>query len=128
MLTRAQSDAIREHVALDEPILRLIRLARTDLFEGPTHVVDEDDHEPYPGFPAACEMIRAALPSDGLYVDVDIDEVIGDVEPHWHGCECGCEPNDSDAPVGYYPESVLHVDQRDVVRVLVGRELSGYVL
>lgn len=124
MLTKAQSDAIREHVALDEPVLRLIRLANTDLYEGPTHVED-DDPDRYPGFPAACEMIRAALPSGDLYIDVEIDEVIGDSEPHW--CGCGCEPDDPDAPVGYYPESVLRVDQRDVVRVLVGRELSGYV-
>jgi hypothetical protein len=129
MLTRAQTDAIREHVALDTHINRLIRLARTDLYEGPAQlVVDEDDHEPYPGFVAACEMIREAIPRSDLYLDVEIDEVIGDVEPHWHGCECGCEPDDPDAPVGYYPESVLHVDQRDVVRMLVGRELSEYVL
>ncbi len=62
-----------------------------------------------------------------FYLDVEFDEVIGDSEPHIHGCECGCEPDDPDAPDGYYPESVLYVNQRDVVRVLVGHELSEYV-
>lgn len=35
MLTKTQTDAIREHVALDEPIRRLISLATTDLYNGP---------------------------------------------------------------------------------------------
>lgn len=128
MLTSAQTDAIREHVALDTHIKRLVRLAMADLYAGPAHVmIDEDDHEPYPGFAAACEMIREAIPRSDLYIDVEIDEVIGDTEPHMHGCECGCDPDDPDAPIGYYPENVRCVDSREVVRALVGRELSEHI-
>lgn len=109
MLTRTQTDAIREHVALSEPTLRLIRLANTDLYEGPGIIsTDEDDHDAWPGFAAACEMIREAIPRSDLYLDLDCDEVIGDVEP-----------DDS--------ERVLCVDHRHVVSVLVGRELSRHV-
>ncbi len=69
MLTSAQVDAIREHVELDEPILRLVRLARTDLYEGPVHVTVDDDDDPYPGFVSACRMIREAIPRTDLYLD-----------------------------------------------------------
>lgn len=108
MLTRTQADAIREHVALDEPIRRLISLATTDLYHGP--IITEEEHgdeaDSYPGFVTACRMIRDAMPRADLYI-ID-DEVIGDVEPL---LDC----------------DVLHVDSRVVVRVLVGAELSRYV-
>lgn len=108
MLTKAQADAIRLHVALDEPICRLINLATTDLHAGPSYVeADEDDHDPWPGFAAACRLIRDAVPRSDLYIDLDTDEVIGDIEP--------------------LLERVLHVDNRVVVRALVGTELSRYV-
>lgn len=108
MLTKAQTDAIREHVALEEPIRRLISLATTDLYNGPIYVeVDEDDHDAWPGFAAACRLIRDALPSSDLFIDLDTDEVIGDIEP--------------------LLDNVLHVDQRVVVSALVGRELARYV-
>jgi len=106
MLTRAQANAIREHVALDEPIRRLISLATTDLYHGPIAVEDDGD-DTYPGFPAACRMIGEAMPRSDLYI-VD-DEVIGDVEPLLDDCEVTC------------------VDSRLVVRVLVGSELARYV-
>jgi len=110
MLTRTQANAIRDHVALDEPIRRLISLATTDLYHGPLVVEDEhgDEADGYPGFVAACRMIGDAMPRSDLYI-VD-DEVIGDVEPLL-GDEDG----------------VLCVDSRLVVRVLVGAELSRYV-
>jgi len=109
MLTRAQANAIREHVALDEPIRRLISLATTDLYHGPLAVEDDGD-DTYPGFPAACRMISDAMPCSDLYIDLDVDEVIdgiGDNEP--------------------LLENVLHVDSRVVVRVLVGAELARHV-
>jgi len=109
MLTQAQRDAIRMHVALDEPIRRLISLATTDLHSGPIYTeVDEDDTDTWPGFVAACRIIRDALPSSDLYIDLDTDEVISD----------GPEP---------LLDNVLHVDNRVVVRALVGAELSRYV-
>jgi hypothetical protein len=128
MLTRAQTDAIREHVVLDEHTRELIRLACADLYHGPIHAAfDGEDLDRWPGFPAACEMIREAVPRTDLYLDVEIDEVIGDEEPHWHGPGCGCVPDTGDEVTGYYPEHVLRVDSRDVVRALVGSELARYV-
>lgn len=113
MLTSAQVDAIREHVELDEPILRLVRLACTDLYEGPVHVTtdDDDDDDPYPGFVSACRMIREAIPRTDLYLDTEADVVIGDTEPD--------DPEDL--------THVLCVDHRIVVRALVGRELAEYL-
>jgi hypothetical protein len=109
MLTRAQANAIREHVELDEPIRRLISLATTDLYHGPIITAEEhgDEADAYPGFVAACRMIGDAMPRSDLYIDLDVDEVIGEIEPLF--------------------DNVLHVDNRDVVRVLVGAELSRYV-
>lgn len=109
MLTRTQIDAIHEYIAIDEPVRRLISLARTDLYHGPLgDRLDEDDADPYPGFVAACRMIGDAMPRADLYI-VD-DEVIGDVEPLL-GDDC----------------DVMRVDSRLVVRLLVGAELSQYV-
>lgn len=109
MLTPAQVDAIREHVALEEPIRRLISLATTDLYHGPVYVeVDEDDCDAWPGFAAACRIIRDAMPGSDLFIDLETDEVIGDGE----------EP---------LLDHVLCVDSRDVVGALVGRELARYV-
>lgn len=123
MLTPSQVTAIRDHVALDERTQELIRLARWDLYNGPT--VSEDN---YPGFTKACSLISEALPSTDLYLDVEIDEVIGDTEPHWHSKECGCDGDEPDTcVVGYYPEHVIRVDSRNVVSALVGRELARYV-
>lgn len=125
MLTQAQRDAIRMHVALDEPIRRLISLATTDLYCGPLYVeVDEDDTDTWPGFVAACRIIRDAMPSSDLYLDLDVDEVIGETEPEWLAGDD--EDQDDDVP-RYRPDCVLHVDNRVVVRTLVGAELSRYV-
>jgi hypothetical protein len=121
MLTQSQIDAIREHVALDDHTQELIRLATWDLYEGPSGASEESD---YPGFSAAVDMISKAIEVSDLYIDVEIDEVIGDTEPHWHG-DCSCD--ETTDVVGYYPDTVLHVDSREVVRALVGRELAEYV-
>jgi len=120
MLTQSQIQAIKAHVALDERTQELIRLATRDLYNGPGHVNDED----YPGFSAAVHLISDAFEATDLYLDNEIDEVIGDTEPHWHG-ECGC--TEESEIVGYYPEHVIHLDARDVVRYVVGKELARYV-
>ncbi len=125
MLTANQIEAIRAHVALDERTRELIRLARWDLYNGP---INDDPEVNYPGFPAACSLISDAIEVSDLYLDVEIDEVIGDTEPHWHSTDCGCDGDDPDAcEVGYYPEHVIRVDARNVVQALVGRELARYV-
>lgn len=110
MLTQAQADAIREYVAIAEPIRRLISLAKTDLYNGPIYVdadEDEDDHDAWPGFAAACQIIRDAMPCGDLFIDLEDDEVLGDVEPLLDG--------------------VLCVDHRVVVSTLVGEALARYV-
>lgn len=113
MLTHSQIAAIRAHVALDERTQELIRLATADLYNGPNANEDED----YPGFVPACHMIREAFEVTDLYIDTEIDEVIGDTEPSF-------DPEDE---CSYSPDTVLHLDSRDVVRALVGSELARYV-
>ena len=116
MLTQAQIQAVRAHVALDERTQELIRLATADLYHGPYANEDED----YPGFVAACHMIRDAFEPTDLYIDMQVDEVIGDTEPTFLDDE-------PDAEIGYYASDVLHLDSRDVVRAVVGSELARYV-
>jgi hypothetical protein len=113
MLTQSQIQAIRDHVALDERTQELIRLATADLYHGP--YANEDEN--YPGFVPACHMIRDAFEATDLYLDTEIGEVIGDSEPSY----------DLDDDRSYSPETVLHLDSRDVVRALVGSELARYV-
>ncbi|HEY8926184.1 MAG TPA: hypothetical protein VIU64_17500 [Polyangia bacterium] len=126
MLTRAQADAIREHVALGEHVRRLIGLARADLYHGPIRgALDDEERAEWPGFFTACEMIAAELPRSDLYIDLDVDEVIGESEPRWHGPECGCAEDPEVAC--YHPDVVLHVDRSTVVRALVGSELARHV-
>lgn len=108
MLTPAQADAIREYVALEEPIRRLVTLATTDLHHGPIHHDRDEDDDPWPGFDAACAIIRDAIPSSDLFIDIDVDEVIGDSEP-----DC--------------VENVVRVDSRLVRRVLIGSALARYI-
>lgn len=108
MLTPAQADAIREYIALEEPIRRLVILATTDLYHGPIHRDRDEDDDPWPGFAAACAIIRDAIPSSDLFIDTDADEVIGDSEPD-------------------FAESVVRVDSRLVRRVLVGSTLARYI-
>lgn len=113
MLTASQAASIRAHFALDARTQELINLARADLFHGPGANDDED----YPGFAAACHIIRESLDVGDLYVDSDFDDVIGDTEPSY----------DPDDDTSYSPDRVVHVDSREVVRVLVGTELARYV-
>ena len=127
----AHERAIRDHVKLDDRTRELISLANRDLYEGPIDVwtADDDTLKRWPGFSAACCMIADALPAGDLWIDVEIDEVIGDSEPEWHHEECHedespCATGDA---IHYYPDSVLHVDQREVWRALVGRELAAHL-
>jgi hypothetical protein len=104
MLTQSQIQAVKAHVALDERTQELIRLARADLYNGPNANHDED----YPGFAPACHLISEAFEATDLYLDTDSDEVMES------------EPDE-------VTEFVVHLDSRDVVRYVVGKELARYV-
>jgi hypothetical protein len=108
MLTKAQTQAIRAHVALDERTQDLIRLATADLMHGPSFYHDED--EDYPGFSAAVDLISQAIEVTDLYIDTSCDEIVAESDLEH-----------------VFPADVLHLDSRYVVRALVGRKLLEYV-
>jgi hypothetical protein len=127
MLTSSQEKAIRSFVLADvgDDIKRLIRLANWDLYYGPGVDYTEssepiaDDGETWPGFSKACREIRDALDVGTLYID-DQSDCVSDREP-----ECQCD-NREDCD-GSCCNDWYSVEPRDVLSIVVGKELAPYV-
>lgn len=90
---------------LDDETRRLINQANFDLYHGPCQ---EDD---WPGFVTACRKVKLALADlpRVLFVDSDSDSVTDS------------EPTEDDGG------DWRHLDARDVMRAIVGKELVDYV-
>lgn len=112
MLTKTQETAIREYYTLADNVRDMIRGATWDLFNGPLSVDDADDQgiKRWRGFTHACRVIRDALDVGDLWIGED--GLISESEPDWTE-EC--------------PDVWCQVDSSLVRRVLVGRELAGYL-
>ena len=104
-----------------EPVKRLVNAANFDLYFGPYSEGNEPDGDgwKYPGFGEACKAISDAM--DGVsevWVDTDCDCVMEN-EP---------EGEEIDGEY-YYPswDSIYHFERRDVLRILLGKELPSYI-
>lgn len=96
---------------LPADIKSLIAQANSDLYYGPNQ--DED----YIGFVPACNAIGKALDDIGdLYVDLQSEEVF-DKEPQ------GFE----DEGEWFEPGDYCHLERRDVLKRIVGRELASHL-
>jgi hypothetical protein len=124
---------VRDHVALDEEISALIAMALCDLYDGPLAAGHQnDDGVTYPGFLAACDRIRAALPTADVWVNTQVGYA-QDSEPEWtepcYADECdgyGCDECD-EGRTWVNPEDWTQLDARAVREALVGKELTAYL-
>lgn len=111
-----REQSIRAFVQLDAATERLISSANFDLYNGPTGADDD-----YPGFVKACRQIRAMLADvDDLYVDEQSGEVF-DTEPLF------CDGCDDENCTGEDFGDWYHYERRDVLAILVGKELVFYI-
>jgi hypothetical protein len=121
---------------LDESVRNLIAQANFDLYYGPSGTDEE-----YPGFETATKTIKeglAGIPST-LYIDAD-SETWSDTEPQSEQCEA-CLGHGVDVKVGsgsqcsecmgqgtFDPAGEwYHLERKDLLTAIVGRELAGYV-
>ena len=120
-MKKAIHQYFREKGIYTDAINRLINTANFDLYYGPTPEGDEPDGDGwrYPGFTGACAQIKDAL---------------DDVREIWFDSNCGevldREPQGEEVD-GEYIEpfwgDYLHLERKDVLRILLGRELVSYI-
>lgn len=122
MASKNIDKAVREHFNLSDDIRRLIRLANYDLYNGP--IGEPDDGKPWPGFSKACDIVKEYMPDGDIWIDDQSDEIM-DSEPNWWYPECEDENPDE---IYYNSEDVAVYHKRDIVKILVGSELAGYVM
>lgn len=110
---------VQQQYPLTDDVRHVISAATTDLYFGPLSVADRmNGGQPYPGFHAAFEQIRDAVENvTDLWVDRDSDAVSeSEPEGEWIDGEW-FEPGGES----------WHLERRDVLRALLGRELATYV-
>ena len=110
---------VRERFPLSADVNRLISAATFDLWHGPQRAGEViDDQWVYPGFSEAVDLIRKALDVVcELWIDRDSD------------CTADSEPQSEEID-GQWCEPAgdwWHLERRDVLRVLLGKELATYV-
>jgi hypothetical protein len=107
-----------EWLASNPEVSTLINQANWDLYNGPP-----SDRDGYPGFTSATRTISSALNDvSDLWVSTECNDWL-DTQPCW---EC-VDDETGELLEGENPEFWAHVDRRDVLRAIVGRELVEYV-
>jgi len=145
------NEYIKEHI--DQPTLKLIRLANYDLHFGPA--LASDCNEPATdeygnenewsgfSFEKACKLIKEALEDvpHKLYIDI-MCENYSDSEPQYEDCpvcdKSGMTVNDEGDEIkcdncngeGIFEpdyENIYEVERLQLIKAIVGKELSNYV-
>ena len=120
LIEKTIREAVEEKYPLPEEIQMLITQATYDLYYGPWGV-EEIDGYIYPGFASACDQISDAVDEvSDLYIDIQSGEAFEHEPEPWTDEETGevVEP---------YYEDWYHLDRKEVLKYLVGKELATYI-
>lgn len=120
-MKKALIDHFREKGIITDEVNRLINCANFDLYYGPYETGFEPDGDgwKYPGFTESVRKISAALG--------DVRELWFDSD--WNGV-LEREPEGEEIDGEYiepFWESIYHLERKDVLRALVGKELVSYL-
>ena len=108
--------AVEKHFPLSKKVIKMISMANFDLYYGPSGISKD-----YPGFTKAIDYIADALDNvSDIYVNIDTGEVLESEPEAWFDEEMNewVEP---------YWEGWYEVDRKQVLEMLVGKELASYI-
>ena len=123
-IQEAIDNAVNEHLQISKEIQKLINLCNTDLYFGPLEA-GEDEEGVYPGFSKALNIITDELDEIS---DLWYDNMTGEIYDSETQAESAMCYEDEEGEIIYDEcHEVYHVERRDVLTTLLGKELASYI-